>query len=73
MIIAVAKRSSGEISISEAVIRFDLSDATFVVFHSAAGGGENIVYQRPNGNIGWNDTGSREVGHTDGVNAAVTD
>ncbi len=24
--------SSGEISISEAVIRFDLSDATFVVF-----------------------------------------
>jgi len=35
-------------------MRYDLSDATFMVFHSAAGGGVSFVYQCPNGNIDWN-------------------
>ncbi len=54
-------------------MRYDLSDATFMVFHSAAGGGVSIVYQYPDGNIDWNDKGSRAVGHAAGVTAAVTD
>jgi len=71
--IAVAKRSRGESGVSEAVMRFDLSDATFVVFHNATGGGVNVVYQCPNGTISRDDTGSRTVGHTVDVNAVVTD
>jgi len=54
-------------------MRYDLSDATFVVFHNAAGGSVSFVYQCPNGTIDWNDKGSRAVGHADGITAAVTD
>ncbi len=54
-------------------MRYDLSDATFVVFHNAAGGGVSFVYQYPNGNIDWNGKGSRAVGHAGGITAAVTD
>ena len=54
-------------------MRYDLSDATFVVFHNAAGGGVSFVYQYPNGNIDWNGKGSRTVGHAGGITAAVTD
>jgi hypothetical protein len=32
-------------------MRYDLSDATFVVFHNAAGDGVSFVYQYPSGNI----------------------
>ena len=65
--IADARRGGRELSVSEAVMRFDLSAATFVVFHSAAGGGVNAACQCSSGKIDWNDTGSRVVGHTDGV------
>jgi hypothetical protein len=73
VIFSVENWGNGEFGVSEAAMRHDLSDATFVVFHSAVGGGVNFVYQCPNGNIDWNDKGSRAVGHTAGVTAAVTD
>ena len=72
-IIADPKRGRSEFSVSEYVMRFDLSDATFLVFHSASGGDVSVAYQCPNGNISWNGTGSRAVGQTGGANAAVTD
>ena len=72
-IIADPKRGRSEFSVSEYVMRFDLSDATFVVFHNAASGGVTFVYQYANGNIDWNGKGSRAVGHAGGITAAVTD
>ena len=48
------------LSVGDAVMQMDLSDAAFVVFRSGAKGGLNLVYRRPDGNIGWIDT-SRDV------------
>jgi hypothetical protein len=38
-------------------MQMDLSDAPFVVFRNGGSGGLNLVYRRPDGNIGWIDTG----------------
>ena len=47
--IAEARRGGRGLSVSEAVMRFDLSAATFVVFHSAAGSGVNAACQCSSG------------------------
>lgn len=66
-------RGNGEFGVRKAVMRYDLSDATFVVFHSAAGGGVSLVYQLPYGKIDWNDKGPCVIGHAASVKAADTD
>lgn len=55
VIIAETERGIRELSVSEAVMQLDLTDATFLVFRNAAHGGLNVVYQRPDGNVGWID------------------
>src|SRR5262249_24719463 len=42
-------------TVSDAVMQMDLADQAFLVFRNAAHGGINIVYRRPDGNIGWID------------------
>ena len=42
-------------SVSDAVMQMDLADQTFLVFRNASHGGINVVYRRPDGNIGWID------------------
>jgi ribosomal subunit interface protein len=42
-------------SVSDAVMQMDLADQPFLVFRNAAHGGINVVYRRPDGNIGWID------------------
>jgi ribosomal subunit interface protein len=42
-------------SVSDAVMQLDLADQHFLVFRNAAHGGVNVVYRRPDGNIGWID------------------
>jgi ribosomal subunit interface protein len=42
-------------SVSDAVMQMDLADQAFLVFRNAAHGGINVVYRRPDGNIGWID------------------
>jgi ribosomal subunit interface protein len=42
-------------SVSDAVMQMDLADQPFLVFRNAAHGGVNVVYRRPDGNIGWID------------------
>ena len=44
-----------ELTVGEAVMKLDISDATFVVFKNAGHGGLNLVYRRDDGNIGWLD------------------
>ena len=42
-------------SVGEAVMELDLSQAEIVVFRHAGHGGLNVVYRRADGNIGWID------------------
>lgn len=50
-------------SVSEAVMRMDLADQDFMLFKNPKNGALNIVYRRPDGNIGWMDP-SIEERHT---------
>ena len=38
-------------------MQLDLSQELFVVFRNASHGRINVVYRRPDGNIGWIDPG----------------
>jgi ribosomal subunit interface protein len=42
-------------TVSDAVMQMDLADQLFLVFRNAGHGGINVVYRRPDGNIGWID------------------
>ena len=44
-----------ELTVGEAVMKLDISDAAFVIFKNAGHGGINLVYRREDGNIGWLD------------------
>tara|TARA_R110002110_G_scaffold198246_3_gene408462 strand:- start:6 stop:581 length:576 start_codon:yes stop_codon:yes gene_type:complete len=47
-------------TVSGAVMRMDLADQPALMFRNSAHGGLNMVYRRPDGNIGWLDPrGSR--------------
>lgn len=43
------------LSVSEAVMRMDLAQQSFMLFRNAKHGGLNVVYRRNDGNIGWVD------------------
>jgi ribosomal subunit interface protein len=55
VIIAETERLIRQMPVAEAVMQLDLIQAGFFVFRNASHGGINIVYQRPDGNIGWID------------------
>jgi ribosomal subunit interface protein len=55
LIVAEAPHNIGELTVSEAVMNFDLTESPFMLFRNAAHGGINIVYRRKDGNIGWID------------------
>lgn len=55
VIVAEAERGIRELPVSEAVMQLDLTESAFLVFRNAAHGGLNVVYRRPDGNIGWID------------------
>ncbi|MCA3416942.1 MAG: ribosome-associated translation inhibitor RaiA [Roseomonas sp.] len=46
-----------KLSVGEAVMRLDLAQAQALMFRNKKGGGLNVVYRRPDGNIGWIDPG----------------
>lgn len=48
-------------SVSEAVMRLDLSQKTAMMFRNAGHGGLNMVYRRNDGNIGWIDPNIKEA------------
>ncbi len=43
------------LSVGEAVMRLDLADGGAIMFRNRAHGGLNMVYRRPDGNVGWVD------------------
>jgi len=54
-VIAESTTALATLSVSEAVMELDMTGAPVVVFCHAASGRVNIVYRRPDGNIGWID------------------
>jgi len=55
IIIAESVREVGEHSVSQAVMRLDLTEQPFLVFRNAGTGAINIVYRRDDGHVGWID------------------
>ncbi len=43
------------LSVSDAVMRLDLGSLSALMFRNKAHGGFNVIYRRPDGNIGWVD------------------
>ena len=55
VIIAESTTSLRRLSVSEAVMELDLTGAACLVFHHGSSGRVNVIYRRPDGNVGWID------------------
>jgi ribosomal subunit interface protein len=55
VIIAEATTALKRLSVSEAVMELDLTGAACLVFQHGSSGRVNIIYRRPDGNVGWVD------------------
>ncbi|MGE0254540.1 MAG: ribosome-associated translation inhibitor RaiA [Alphaproteobacteria bacterium] len=55
VVIAEQSLAIDSMSVSEAVMRLDLEDSPALMFRNAGTGTLNVVYRRPDGNIGWID------------------
>jgi ribosomal subunit interface protein len=55
VIIAESTTALKQLSVSEAVMELDMTGAPVVVFRHASHGRVNLVYRRPDGNVGWID------------------
>ena len=55
VIIAEMDMDIPEVTVSDAVMRLDLGELQTLMFRNSGHGGINVVYRRPDGNIGWID------------------
>ena len=55
VIIAESATVLKQLSVSDAVMELDMTGAPVVVFRHASHGRVNLVYRRPDGNVGWID------------------
>ncbi|HRO03260.1 MAG TPA: ribosome-associated translation inhibitor RaiA [Terricaulis sp.] len=55
LVIAENTVSVRTMTVSTAVLQLDLTDQPALLFRNAAHGGLNVVYRRPDGNVGWID------------------
>jgi ribosomal subunit interface protein len=55
LIVAETRMEIPTTTVGGAVMRLDLSDAPVMMFRNSAHGRLNVVYRRPDGNIGWID------------------
>lgn len=58
-VIAETTANLRQMSVGEAVMELDLTQADVVMFRHAGHGGLNVVYRRADGNIGWIDPALR--------------
>ena len=58
VIIAESTAEIAELSVGEAVMQLDISNAPFVLFRNGRNGSLNVVYRRNDGQIGWVDPGA---------------
>lgn len=54
-VIAEMQAEIPTLTVSEAVMRLDLAELTAMLFRNRAHGGLNMIYRRPDGNVGWVD------------------
>ena len=62
VIVAESTTVLQQLSVSEAVTELDMTGAPVVVFRHASHGRVNLVYRRPDGNIGWIDPPAGDTG-----------
>jgi ribosomal subunit interface protein len=55
LVIAEMRTRIPQLSVSEAVMRLDLTDLAALLFRNSARGNLNVVYRRSDGNVGWID------------------
>lgn len=55
VIIAEATTSLKRLSVSEAVMELDFTGVAVMVFQHGSSGRVNVIYRRPDGNVGWVD------------------
>ena len=55
--VVIAEMTTGipSLTVSQAVMRMDLADLPALLFRNSSHSGLNMVYRRPDGNIGWVD------------------
>lgn len=54
-IVAEMKAKIHTLSVGEAVMQMEMADESFLLFKNHGTGGLNVVFRRPDGNIGWID------------------
>ena len=55
VVVAESAARVPELTVGEAVMQLDISSLPFVLFRNSGHGQINVVYRRPDGNIGWVD------------------
>lgn len=55
VVIAETQTDVWELTVREAVMRLELAGGPALMFRNAGHGGLNMIYRRPDGNIGWVD------------------
>ena len=61
VVIAEHKTPLRKMPVSAAVVELDFTGAPVLVFRHAGSGRVNVVYRRPDGNIGWIDPSTQEI------------
>ena len=59
-VVAESQAEINVLSVGEAVMRLDLADQQVLMFRNSASNELNVIYRRPDGNIGWIDPGARK-------------
>jgi ribosomal subunit interface protein len=62
VVVAESTTDIHTLTVGEAVMRLDLSEAPVVVFRNAGHGGTNVVYRRADGHVGWIDLAAAPTG-----------
>ena len=55
VVVAEMETEVPNLTVGEAVMRMDLANMSAMMFRNSAHGGLNMLYRRPDGNIGWLD------------------
>ncbi|MEQ8814446.1 MAG: ribosome-associated translation inhibitor RaiA [Thalassobaculum sp.] len=59
VVVAEMETTIEVLTVGEAVMRMDLASAPALMFRNRGHGGLNMIYRRPDGNVGWVDPPSR--------------
>lgn len=55
IVVAEMRQRIQSLTVGEAVVQLEMSDEPFLLFKNDSHGGLNVVFRRPDGNIGWID------------------